>query len=344
MNLLAKTLASITVAATATLGIFDVPVMAITLSNGSGPNTISVGVDAFGSFGSAIGGDGTSDALYTPADGGAAVETVGQSGVLIRGISDELTFLSSGSFYTSTGGTDEQFLSTSSDTATSSFRFGDLLFELEQTLTAQLDKDNNQTGSVLTQTYTVTNTSAQASNFELFRFLQPNLKFTQDGNDIVGGRIVVPEFGDLLFATDTISSTIDPVISIGITATGGTVPESGRYEAGSFDTVLTNGLQSSPTAQLGNLVVYDTTMGDNDGILEVSDLPEGFNIDFPLSLTLNNVFSLNQGETTTYTTRTTFGVGIPSVAPEPEPVPESTSSLGLLVFGLLGAGCILKRK
>jgi hypothetical protein len=343
MNLLAKTLASITVAATATLGIFDVPVMAITLSNGSGPNTISVGVDAFGSFGSAIGGDGTSDALYTPADGGAAVETVGQSGVLIRGISDELTFLSSGSFYTSTGGTDEQFLSTSSDTATSSFRFGDLLFELEQTLTAQLDEDNNQTGSVLTQTYTVTNTSAQASNFELFRFLQPNLKFTQDGNDIVGGRIVVPEFGDLLFATDTISSSINPVISIGITATGGTVLEASRYQVGSFDTII-NGLTESPTAQLPSEVVYDAAIGDNDGILEVSDLPEGFNIDFPLSLTLNNVFSLNQGETTTYTTRTTFGVGIPSVAPEPEPVPESTSSLGLLVFGLLGAGCILKRK
>jgi hypothetical protein len=343
MNLLAKTLASITVVATATLGIFDVPVMAITLSNGSGPGTVSVDVDEFGSFGTALTGG---DALYTPADGGPTVGTVTESGVIIRGVSDQSTILSTSPFKLPNGGTNQQILNTSSNSVTSSFRFGDLLFNLEQILTAQLDENNNQTGSVLTQTYTITNASETTLDFELFRYIDPTLIFTEDNTNIDGGgRIDTPEFSDLLFVTDTVSSTIDPIRSLGITATGGTIPETGRYQVDSFDRIVLDSIQPA-MGQLPNRVLFDTEIGDNDGILEITDLPEDYpsNGDIPLSLALNNLFSIDANQIATYTTRTIFGVSTPTLEPQPEPVPESASILGLLTFGALGAGALLKRK
>ncbi|MBW4647958.1 MAG: hypothetical protein KME06_04550 [Kastovskya adunca ATA6-11-RM4] len=344
MKRIFNTVSSIAIATTATFSISTVPAMAAILSNQPGAGTVTVGVDAFGSFGAFLGGDGTSDAFYTTVDGDTA-RTVAQSGIIVRRQGEDPIFLTSGSFFDIQGGENPLFLDTASDDATSTFRLGDLSFNLRQELTAQLDDGNNQIGSVLTQTYLITNTSTTAIDFDLFRVLDANVLFSGRFNDDGGGRVSVPKLGDLVFATDTISEdgTIDPIKFVGITATGGTIPATGRFEVDFVNNILLGSIQPIG-GRLRDGVVYDAGFsGNNNDILELSDLPVP-DIDTNLSSVLDNVFSLNVGETNTYTTRTFFGRPLKKVEPEPEPIPEPTLALSLLALGGLGVALQSSRK
>lgn len=92
-----KAAASVAVATTAIFSVFGIPATAFTLSNGPGDGSITVGVDGFGSFGSAIDGEGTANARYNPIGRRGPAETTFESGVAIRfADGGSRTFLTSG--------------------------------------------------------------------------------------------------------------------------------------------------------------------------------------------------------------------------------------------------------
>jgi hypothetical protein len=327
MKLLHKALASAAITTTVALSVSGAPAMAYTLTNGSGDASVTVGVDGYGSFGSSVAGSNTSNAIYNPVGPIPSAGTTFQSGVAIRiGSTGGRTFLTSGGI----GGFGSLPNSTVTGTATtgnSSFSFGGLTFNLTQTLDA-LFSGGTQTGSVLTQSYTIANTTSNSLNFDLTRYLDGDLFF--DSSSIDGGGRLVANGTQLLFETDTATGSSTSTTFIGITAQGGT---SNGYEIDAYD-----GLRSriiSGTA-LDNIITGDGADAD-----QVIDAGNGYDV----TLAFNNLFSVGAGQTTTYTTQTFFGSGASDrMTPPAESVPEPASVLGLMAVSALGATSKLKRK
>lgn len=298
---------------------------AFTLSNGPGDGTLNVGVDGYGSFGLAV-GSSTSDAYYDPIGSGTSTNTSFDSGVAIRfGNSGGRSFLTSGSIGGS-GYLVNPAVTGTNTSANSSFTYGGLLFNLAQILTPTYT-NGVQTGSTLTQTYNITNTTNAGLNFELVRYLDGDLRF--DGSLIDGGGRLVGNGSEILFETDSATGSNTPTTFVGISADGGTIPVAGRYEIDSY-----SGLRSRIIAgtALDNIITGDGL--DPDLFIDAGN---GYDV----TLALNNLFSLGAGGSTTYTTRTYFGAGTPQSVAD---VPEPASTLGLLALGSLGAGSMLKRK
>lgn len=108
----------------------------------------------------------------TPAAAGTSFE----SGVALRiGGTGARTFLTSGAIGAS-GGFANPVVSASLTSGASSFTVSGLSFSLTQVLTP-LITGSTQTGSVLTQTYVVTNTATARTSFELLRYLDGDLLF-----------------------------------------------------------------------------------------------------------------------------------------------------------------------
>lgn len=329
MNHFHKLFASACIAAAA-ITTSNMSAMAFTLSNGPGDGTVTVGVDGYGSFGSAVGGVGTSDALYDPLGAGAPAGTTFDSGVAIRfGDSGPRQFLTSGAIGSS-GGLTDPGVTGSPTTATSSFLFNGLSFNLTQTLTA-LFTGGVQTGARLTQTYAITNTTLESLNFELVRYLDGDLLF--DGSLDDGGGRLVANGSEILFETDSATGADDATTFVGILTQGGT---DGDFEIDSF-----SGLRSRIIA--GN-ALDNTIAGDGNGDSFI-DAGAGYDV----TLALSNLFSLGSGSSATYVTSTIFGAGIPDEVieepptEEPVDVPEPASVLSLLALGAFGTST-LKRK
>lgn len=270
---------ALTLAAIGTvLGISGAPAIAstFTLSNGSGDGSVTLDVDAFGFVKSAI---------YDPVGELEAVDRISNSGLAI-GIGDNHR-----SFLNLVGEeiTREQ---TSATSASSLFSIDGLDFNLEQTLDSLVD-NGFQTGSQLTQTYTITNTTDRAIDFDLVRFLNDAAESSpsKDG----GGRLFADN-KDFVFTTDTATGTPNDPTFIGISAVGGTIPVEGRYDIesdfGSLSHRITNGE-----------ALTDTVRGDSDDGDHFIDADTGIDV----SLALNNQFSLDAHQTLTYTTHTLFG-------------------------------------
>ena len=268
-----------------------------TLTNSPGDGTVTVGVDGFGAFGSSVGSDST-DATYDPVGAGAPDDTSFESAMAIRMSTTGGTraFLTSGDIGGS-GGLTNPTVTGSSTSGTSSFSFAPLDFTLSQTLTPLLS-GSSQTGSTLTQTYTITNPSDSTVSFELIRYLDGDLQF--DGSIIDGGgRLIAPDGTEILFETDTASGTSTSTTFVGITGEGGTEPATNRYEVDSF-----SGLRSriiTGTA-LDNTITGDG--GDSDQFIDVA---AGYDV----TLALRNTFSLGPGGSIVYVTKTIFGSGAP---------------------------------
>nr|WP_246294896.1 PEP-CTERM sorting domain-containing protein [Schlegelella koreensis] len=298
-----------------------------TLSTGSGDGSVTLGVDGYGSFGGSVGSDAT-DAVYNPIGSLGAAGTSYESAVAIRfGTTGSRQFLTSGDIGGSSGLTNP--LVTGSGTAgSSSFTFGGLSFSLQQTL-ATLTSGSTQTGSLLTQTYTITNTGSAASVFEMVRYFDGDLDF--DGSLIDGGGRIILDGLEVLFETDTAAGTSTETTFVGITGEGGT-NATGRYQVSGY-----SGLRGSVLAgtALNNLIQGDSADAD-----QFVDAGDGYDI----TLALVNQFNLAAGGTATYTTRTIFGSGAPEdivVTPPPAGTVPEPGTLALL---LAGAGALALRR
>ena len=285
------------------------------LSVGVGDGSLSVGVDGYGSFGSAIGVN-SSNAVFDPVGAVGSAGTTFDSGVAVRlGPAGARTFLTSGSIGGSGGLTNPTVTGTATS-ATSTFSFLGLNFVLTQTLTP-LFSGGTQIGAQLDQVYTIINPStASPASLELVRYLDGDLLF--DGSLVDGGgRLTSPV--ETLFETDSATGAPDPTTFVGIRAAGGTIPLTGRFEIDSFA-----GLRSRIIAgtALDNTITGD---GNLDGFINNGS---GYDV----TLALNNLLLIGAGQSATYTTTTIFGSGAPTDVPGDTTVPEP----GTLI--LMGSG------
>ncbi|MEA5616939.1 choice-of-anchor I family protein [Cronbergia sp. UHCC 0137] len=268
------------------------------LKTATGDGGLQVGVDGFGAFGSNIGGEDATDALYDPIGEIAEAGTTFQSGVAIRiGDTGERTFLSTGSIDELTAPT---FVTSSDSNATSNFTVGDLSFNLLQ-VAADLIEQGSRTGSRLTQTYTVTNTGTAPITFELIRYFDGDLYF--DGSLVDGGGRLEIGNQEILFETDTAGEPATATTFVGITAEGGNVLPPSRFEVDEW-----SGLRSRIFAGEALDDAIDADSGDPD-VNDDGFVDEGSGYD--ITLALRNSYTLAPGESTNYITTTSFGSAAP---------------------------------
>lgn len=319
---------------TTTAGLFGirpapVGVGPFVLNNGPGNASLNVGVDGFGSFGSAVGSDSgdATNATYDPFGAIPAAGTTYESGVAIGFLSGQREFLSTGmdSFFANPQVTGTPM------SGTSSFVYNNLLFQLQQRLTPLNNASGQRIGSQLTQTYTITNVGTQPQQFDLVRYLDGDLRF--DGDLVDGGGRLISGPNEVMFETDTATGRADSTTFVGITAVGGTQSTTTRYQASSFSGLYYQILSGANLNQ--------TIAGDGPDPDQFVDAGQGYDI----TLALQNIFNLAPGQVGTYTTSTLFGTGAPGEVydppagpPEPPPPPPPFSFGGVVTNDLNGNG------
>src|SRR4051812_37987024 len=144
-----------------------------TLTNGTGDTTLTVTVDAYGSYGSSPGLP-TDDAFYDPVGPVGSSATTFASGVWF---SPADNFLAEGDLGAVGGLPPVAFASTSQSTAISNFTLGGFVVQLTQIVSPP---DNG--GTTFTQQYRVTNNSGSTQNVRLVRHVDGDMEF-QPGLD-----------------------------------------------------------------------------------------------------------------------------------------------------------------
>ncbi len=271
--------------------------------------SITLGVDGFGSFGQDLvtnGGNAT-DASFQPVGPGAAINTVFDSAVAIQLTSTNTPtqFLSSGFLGVGAGGRTSGGLTNPVVTGTttegvSTFNYGPLTFTLTQTVQPLQDPVTHlQFGSLLRQSYAVTNTGSTPISFDLFRYLDGELG---TGAPALGGGGVLetPSSQELLFSTNVggTPSTNYPEY-LAVATVGGSFSTSDRFQVGAYSTVLNNILNGTP--------LTNTVAGDNNG--------DGFvdaGREYNVTEGARRSFTLAAGASSTYTTYTVWGTGVPA--------------------------------
>lgn len=280
------------------------PLMAVTLTTGTGEGNVTIEVDEFGRFfdasfdpvGEIERADTTFDS-YVAITQGNGLFTLGGEDVLFFGGGDfdesravESQAFGAGEFLD--GGTDRS--------VQSAFSINALNFDLTQTVTDAVNSDGVFSGAVLTQTFTIQNTAEVPNTFSLLRYFDGDLDFDETLED--GGGVLTENGQTVLFQTDATGNETDAQTFVGITAEGGT-PSEGRFDVDfccDFETPI-----------LGNGVVNDF---DDDGFVDAPD---------DIALKLSNDFTIPAGSSVTYTTQTLFGNSQP-------PAPGSSEALALL--------------
>ncbi|EDX85032.1 RHS Repeat family [Synechococcus sp. PCC 7335] len=300
-----------------------------TLSTSGGDGGLTVLLDSYGAFGSlGPGGNATYDPIGTIDEAGTTFE----SAVAIRiGDSGGRTFLSSSGIGSSGNLGDVSFVSSDGTTAESSFSFGDLNFDLDQVV-SETFQGGNRSGSLLTQTYEITNSGSTAISFELIRYIDGDLLF--DGSLVDGGGRLVNGTQEILFETDQAGQPDTSTTFFGITSEGGDASGSGRFEVDAFP-----GLQSRI---ITGTELDDTVTGDGPDADQFVEAGAGYDI----TLALRNKYVLNPGESTIYTTNTIFGSGAPEDVPNldyalsgaPTSLVEGNSSAQQVVFTVTRSG------
>ncbi len=273
------------------------------LSTGSGDGSVTVDVDGYGSFGSAVFLLGSQGAVYDPIGPIGPASTTFQSGVAVRlGTIGERQFLTSGDILGS-GGLEAPVVTGDLTQATSTYTASNLETVLTQTVSPLLNADNVQTGSILVQSYAITNIGSAAVDLEVVRYIDGDLLF--DGTLVDGGgRLLLP--AEFLFETDAGGSGATDTTFLGIDATGGTIPTVGRFEVDSFAGLGTRIIEG---AALDDIITGDS---DGDGFVDAG-------AEYDITLAFRNIISLAPGESGTYVTRTVFGSGAPEDIPVNDP-------------------------
>jgi uncharacterized repeat protein (TIGR01451 family) len=261
----------------------------ILLQTTAGDGNLQVTVDSYGAFGTnQTGGQG---GVYDPLGAGTPASTVYQSYLAARiGSSGSRTRLTNNAL-SSTG-----FTQSDTTSAQSSFMFQGLNFTLRQVISDTF-RNNDRSGSLLTQIYTITNPTDATISLELIRYLDGDLEFD---NSLVdgGGRLPVGINGlETLFETDQSGNAETDSTFVSITAEGGNIMLPGRYEIDSY-----SDLQSRIDA---GSALDDAITGDSSPVDQFVDSGAGYDI----TLALRNLFELAPGASTTYTTLTQYGSG-----------------------------------
>jgi hypothetical protein len=298
------------------LGLLAGPVMAqpYILTTGVGDGEVSVGVDGFGSFGINP-GPNSNGGQFDPIGPTAPFFTVWESGVALRiGAAGPRAFLTSGNIGGS-GSLPNPVVTGSSTSGTSTFTNSGLSFSLVQTV-APTFNGALRTGAMLTQTYTITNTTAATITFELVRLVDT------ERNVYVGGRFFAANRNEIIYADE---NPINPYV-VGFTGIGGTPLASNRYDIDANPNVRTRVLA-------GNALL-DAITGDSnsDGIIDSA----GYNF----NMGLRNVFTVAPGASTVYTTHTVWGTGPAPNVIFPTPPPPSAPGTP---FGVTWTGSQLLR-
>jgi Ca2+-binding RTX toxin-like protein len=274
-----------------TLGV-DSAATFYTLTSGTGDGSLTVQVNSTGAFGLApFPTTMSAGAPYDPIGGVVAGDTTTDSEIYFRsntsvGVRSTIDSLA----------TNRTTIRGTTNEANSSFDIGALHFVLTQVAEPVFDVATSaRVGSLLTQTYRITNTGTAASEFELARFLDGRLRFngsTTDG----GGRFVSTASDEFLIETDAegLSATTN---FVGITGKGGTIPATNRFQIEQASALLANLLAGQ--ALTGQ--VFNDTNGDQQT-----------DSNFDVSLSLRNTFQIAPNGTVTYTTHTLFGTGNPN--------------------------------
>ena len=289
------------------------PAMAQTLTTGTGDGQMTVRVTGTGAFGSNV--SGASDASYNPIGAIPAAGTTYESFLYLRTAAVGGTFSGARTNLNTITAT----TGSSSSTATSSvFNSGALLFNLTQSVQNLLDNTNTQTGSLLTQSYTITNTGNTALQLELTRYFDGDLQF--NGSITDGGGRLMSGGREILFELDSATGASTGTTFVGIYNEGATAA---GYQISSF-----SGLRSSLIAgtALNGTIAGDT---NNDGFID-----NGYDV----TLGLAGVQTLGAGQSFTFTMGTIWGSGAPGqIVIPPSGVPEpATWAMLMLGFGAVG--------
>ncbi|NJN23398.1 MAG: right-handed parallel beta-helix repeat-containing protein [Acaryochloridaceae cyanobacterium RL_2_7] len=266
-----------------------------------GDGGVRVTVDAFGAFGSSV----TGNAVYDPVGEIGPAGTTFESGVAFRLTEETFRFFLTAFEIGGSGGLEgSEFLSSTDTNATSRFQIGSLTFELDQTVVENF-QDGQRSGSTLSQSYTITNTSSLPVEFELIRYFDGDLDF--DGSLRDGGGSLIRDGQQILFETDGAGLPETSTTFIGLSSIGGSPIAENRFEAAAFDGLRSRILQGD--------VLRNQIEGDGNDADSFVDAGQ----DYDITLALRNLFSLNAGQSTSYLTSLFFGSGAPEdfVIPNP---------------------------
>lgn len=259
------------------------------LSTGNGDGDITIDVDQYGSFGTNA-FPVTSLADFDPTGPIGAASAVFLSFLGIREASTGARL-----------GLDEipsDLLQPSSiagdlTTATSTFSIGSFDVQLIQEVAPNFDTSGNRNGSILNQTFSITNSTAQPVTADLVRYLDGDLLF--DGSLVDGGGRLTDGAGNLiLFETDAGGTGASDATFIGITDQGGTAPATDRFMIEDFDALEQRIIAGTP---LTDMIQGD---GDLDGFVDVGN-------EFDVALAMRRLLTLDPGQTAQYVNSIALG-------------------------------------